>query len=560
MPRFPDTELQPSYRALERWVQCALRSDDSLFTPGRQIWSSANLDDLHRRFVGNPDEGKGDFVTKFKGQLSGAPFETIQLAAELLFIHLVTPYKRGMGGDTKKALIEEVLSWGGASRVGVPADLWPAFDEGFVRDQGYSSYRPFALAYLLNFMRAWKALDLAMRNLYLSDPWSLKQFAYTLPAPKAYGQREMLLFYIFPDSFEPITSREHKALIADRFSSDIVNPHTDIDQRLLQVRTALTAKYEDGFHYYQADIRPLWQSPDTSPLPNPAPPSPTPNLALADELLLDAEYFDTIESLLRDRGQVILYGPPGTGKTFVARRLARHWTGDPEGVRIVQFHPSYAYEDFVEGYRPTNLNGVPGFQLEPGPLLRAAALAEKSPSKPVVLIIDEINRANLAKVMGELYFLLEYRDEAISLQYSPRLFSLPKNLWIIGTMNTADRSIALLDAALRRRFYFVPFFPDEPPVKGLLARWLRRNAPGMTWVANVVDLANQQLNDRQTSIGPSYFMRKGLDEESVERIWAHAVRPYLEEQLFGDHSRLSLFDLDSLRARAAVLGDASAAS
>ncbi|MBK6856685.1 MAG: AAA family ATPase [Microthrixaceae bacterium] len=96
----------------------------------------------------------------------------------------------------------------------------------------------------------------------------------------------------------------------------------------------------------------------------------------------------------------------------------------------------------------------------------------ESPQGTHVLIIDEINRSNLAKVLGELYFLLEYRKEEITLQYADAPFRLPENLWVIGTMNTADRSIAIVDGALRRRFYFVPFFPDEPPVEGLLRRWL----------------------------------------------------------------------------------------
>ena len=98
--------------------------------------------------------------------------------------------------------------------------------------------------------------------------------------------------------------------------------------------------------------------------------------------------------------------------------------------------------------------------------------AEANPDATFILVIDEINRGNVAKILGELYFLLEYRDEEVNLQYSNEPFSLPKNLWFIGTMNTTDRSIALVDAALRRRFYFFGFFPDEPPVKGLLSRWL----------------------------------------------------------------------------------------
>ena len=115
-------------------------------------------------------------------------------------------------------------------------------------------------------------------------------------------------------------------------------------------------------------------------------------------------------------------------------------------------------------------------------------------------------------------------------------------------MNTADRSIALVDLALRRRFHFVEFHPDKAPVKGLLKRWLDGNAPGMAWVADLVDRANRELNDRQAAIGPSYFMRGGLDEDVVRDIWEHNVLPYVEERLYGQHERLQEFAFDRLRA------------
>ena len=129
-----------------------------------------------------------------------------------------------------------------------------------------------------------------------------------------------------------------------------------------------------------------------------------------------------------------------------------------------------------------------------------------------MLVIDEINRGNIAKVFGELYFLLEYRDKEVQLQYSEEdRFRLPENLLIVGTMNTADRSIALIDAALRRRFYFYPFFPDRPPIEGLLRRWLEKRKPDMLWIADLVDsansLLNEELNDRHSAIGPSHFIR-----------------------------------------------------
>jgi hypothetical protein len=280
---------------------------------------------------------------------------------------------------------------------------------------------------------------------------------------------------------------------------------------------------------------------------------------LADELSLEETDLQDILDLLEEKRQVVFYGPPGTGKTFIARRLAWHLAGDPGRTILVQFHPSYAYEDFVEGYRPRRSDGGgPQFELVPGPLRRLAAMAEQDPHHEHVLIVDEINRGNVAKVLGELYFLLEYRDEDIRLQYSAEPFRMPKNLRIIGTMNTADRSIALMDTALRRRFGFVPFFPDRPPIQGLLRRWLSRNRSEMVWLADLVDRANLELNDRNAAIGPSFFMRSDLDERRLNRIWERQIMPYLEDRFFDEPDRLEAFELQRLRG--SPLGDSATGS
>ena len=283
------------------------------------------------------------------------------------------------------------------------------------------------------------------------------------------------------------------------------------------------------------------------------PPKTGPDMqALAEEVLLPVDSLKNIEQLLEEKKQVIFQGPPGTGKTYVAQKLANCLAGSNEKVALVQFHPSYAYEDFVQGFRPkTNESAQIGFELRDGPLLRIAERARDDPAGKHFLVIDEINRGNLAKVFGELYFLLEYRNSEMTLQYSDKPFSLPQNLYIIGTMNTADRSIALVDLALRRRFYFVEFHPDEEPVKGVLRRWLGKKAPHMEWVAEVVDRANEKLDDRHAAIGPSYFMRENLDQGDIQRIWKHSVLPYIEERLFGEGARLGEFELETLTREAA---------
>ncbi len=291
----------------------------------------------------------------------------------------------------------------------------------------------------------------------------------------------------------------------------------------------------------------------------PPPPSPPKSLeAAADELLLPLSFLEDVRTLLVEKRQVIFYGPPGTGKTFVAIKLAEALTQDEDDVLLVQFHPSYAYEDFVEGYRPRKVEGQAGFKLVDGPLKQIAERARKDPMGRYILVIDEINRGNLARVFGELFFLLEYRGRSVALQYSPEQdFSLPENLWVIGTMNTADRSIALIDAALRRRFAFVPFFPNQDPVKGLLARWFdnNRGSAEVAWIAAVLDLVNERLEampdvGRHLQIGPSHFMSKDLTQAAIERIWKYSILPYLEEQFFGREGALADFDLRALHEQA----------
>lgn len=268
--------------------------------------------------------------------------------------------------------------------------------------------------------------------------------------------------------------------------------------------------------------------------------------SLGAELYLDDKWIEEVNELLDDKRQVIFYGPPGTGKTYVAQRLAEQYAAGGR-VELIQFHPSYTYEDFVQGYRPVeDESGNVTFKLRRGPLLDLAKAAEKG-TNTCVLVIDEINRGNLAKIFGELYFLLEYRGHTIKLQYGKE-FKLPENLVIIGTMNTADRSIALVDAALRRRFHFVPFFPDRWPIKGLLRRWLKANVPKMESVADLVDRVNGMLDDRDFQIGPAYFIKKDLDQRWLDRIWRYSVIPYLEEHFFDEPERVAEFDLEMLQA------------
>jgi len=285
--------------------------------------------------------------------------------------------------------------------------------------------------------------------------------------------------------------------------------------------------------------------------------------ALADRLMLDVHFLHELETLLRDKRQIVFYGPPGTGKTFVARALAEVLTDGVTGaVEIVQFHPSYAYEDFVEGFRPTiTSSGHSGFVLRDGPLKQLAQRAADAPDQPHILIIDEMNRGNVAKVFGELYFLLEYRSTGLTLQYSAAPFSLPTNLWIIGTMNTADRSLALLDTALRRRFEFVPVMPDARDDAGAPLAGLRvSSGEQVIDIPRMLDAINQRveaLYDRDHCIGHAYFtpLAKVPDGDerlvALQQVFSTRILPLLEEYCFEDWEKIRLVLADNQKPAAA---------
>ncbi len=236
------------------------------------------------------------------------------------------------------------------------------------------------------------------------------------------------------------------------------------------------------------------------------------------------------------KGQGIIYGPPGTGKTYVAEHLARHLVGGGDGFwDLVQFHPAYAYEDFVQGIRPkAQVDGQLDYPVVPGRFLNFCEEAKGRQGR-CVLIIDEINRANLARVFGELMYLLEYRDREVPLAAGGSL-RIPKNVRILGTMNTADRSIALVDHALRRRFAFLALYPNYD----LLRKYHQKTGLDIEPLISVLRKLNRQIGDRHYEVGITFFLRKDL-EGQIEDIWTMEIEPYLEEYFFDQQDKVDAF-------------------
>ncbi len=266
---------------------------------------------------------------------------------------------------------------------------------------------------------------------------------------------------------------------------------------------------------------------------------------LSQNIRVEVEALKKWIRAINRKKQAILQGPPGTGKTYLAKQLAKHLIGGGDGfMELVQFHPAYCYEDFIQGIRPqANNDGQLDYPVVPGRFLEFCKKAE-SCEDTCVLIIDEINRANLSSVFGELMYLLEYRDEKIPLAGSNELFGIPENVRIIGTMNTADRSIALVDHALRRRFAFIELRPNYE----ILRRYHEREATDFPVDGLIATLqrVNQVIEDPDYELGISFFMLPDLAHQ-IEDVWRMEIEPYLEEYFFDQRDKLEPFRWEAIK-------------
>lgn len=259
------------------------------------------------------------------------------------------------------------------------------------------------------------------------------------------------------------------------------------------------------------------------------------------EVYIGEEYYDTLVNVLRWKKNVILQGVPGVGKTFVAKRLAYSMMGvkDQSRVMMVQFHQSYSYEDFIEGYRPADK----GFELVKGPFYAFCKKAADDEDNDYFFVIDEINRGNLSKIFGEMFMLIENdkRGNKLRLLYSDELFSVPSNVYLIGLMNTADRSLAMLDYALRRRFAFFDLKPGFAS-EGFREYRARLKSSKLDALVQTVEQLNEAIVGDESlgegfQIGHSYFcdMAPGEATDSkLASIVEYELVPMLREYWFDE--------------------------
>lgn len=266
-----------------------------------------------------------------------------------------------------------------------------------------------------------------------------------------------------------------------------------------------------------------------------------------NEVFLPEDDYDNLSALLLDKQNIILQGSPGVGKTFSAKRLAYSILKekDDSKVQLVQFHQNYTYEDFVMGYKP-NEDG--GFYLRPGVFYNFCKRAQQHPDDKYFFIIDEINRGNLSKILGELMMLIEkdYRGETLVLPYNQEEFSVPKNLYIIGMMNTADRSLAMMDYALRRRFSFFEMKPGFSTDGFNAYQDSLANEDFNKLVSAIIDLNKVIESDDSLGsgfcIGHSYLCnkdKKDVDRDWLKRVVEFDIAPMLREYWFDNDTKFN---------------------
>lgn len=574
MARYTDNDPALILDAAVRFRDRCLLADGSLLFDDAQLWTTTNLQELHKPIVVELDESDRSFDDKFEDQIAPVSKDAKRLAADIMAVYLLFP--SNIGGPKKREIISWILDLSGdpdAFPETHPVSL--AFATGIGGcGQGYNTRRHFEIGFLIEFGLAWKKLSIEQAEEKLSDPWKFMEFLDDVEGAESAQGRHALLYLLFPDNFERIASGSHKRQINETFG-ELAGPaaaNLGLDRRLYAVRQQLERLLsKKELDFYWKPLREAWYSE-------------------WDE----AGGMVPLEAILYKR-QIVLYGPPGTGKTYRAKAIAEQliraralqmW-GAPRyfkdetalkaqissHVRRLQLHPAYSYEDFIRG-----LHIIDGGRTDyrPGYLLNLIKEIEKEPERlPYVLILDEINRTDLSRLLGECFSLLENRGETIDLpgqsaDGTTMTIKLPADLYIIGTMNLIDQSIEQIDFALRRRFLWLecPFSADELLliVEHL---WSKEPAPYHEWdrvcdefgrlaaAASALNdaIRNSPLLGAQYEIGHTYFLDavhflrrslanagrrrkyllwgKGEPMGPLAELWRLALKPLLREYLSG---------------------------
>ncbi len=548
-PHFPHADKV--FSAAQQWAERCLLEQQSLLLENQLLWTAEHFAALKTNFIDRPDTSKRDFYEKLTDQLAPCAPLDVALMAEVFWIVELAPNNLLPG--TKTARIQTIWNM-------KPAGPFPG-DSAFLNESvlgglgsagmGFNQYLPWEMTFAIEAFAEFVAKPREDRESLLSDGLRFADWLDGVSSGKGRQFYHTLCHLLFPDSYERIFSQSHKNKVS-RFHNvwkpEMKQSRPALDAALLTLRERLETQYPGKVDYYAPPVGSLMpESNDDVPAPV-APTSAVLGSSVVVGEVVKAEEHEGALPSLRKADNLILYGPPGTGKTFEMERRKQSAFDKGEEFSFVAFHPSYAYEDFMGGLRPVGNENGSGFSVvfRKGPFLLLCEKAHSRPTEQFTLFIDEINRANVAKVFGELITLIEPSKRVVagstandsgmwvSLPYTNELFSVPDNLNIVATMNTADRSIAMMDLALRRRFRFQECTP-QPSV-------IQPEFCGIIHLPLLLQTINDRLEfllDRDHLIGHSVFM--GISSlAELREVIAQKLIPLLQEYFFEDAERMRL--------------------
>lgn len=574
MARYDGCDSEGIYQTARKWREHSLLTGDSLLWPNEQVWTLPALKAFKSCFVDRPDDSSDSFEVKYQRQLKDQDPIVTKLGCELLLVYFL--FTMSVRGVRKRELITTVAGWKSLT-VDDQQPAMMAMNQGIGgTGQAFSTRRPFEIAYLARVALHLLEMDEAKRSGVLNDHAKMRAVLDTLQEESTFATRHILLHLLYPEYYERTASGGQKRQIAEVFGELAgPNPPDDLDEQLHAIRSALQGYLpNESLDFYREPLRACWYESGESDELGPA-------------------------QALAIKRQIVLYGPPGTGKTHEAKELAatlvrqgvlhawkpKRYFADPAAVnqlvetrvRRIQLHPGYGYEDLIRGL---HLSDGGKTEYRNGVLLQIIADIEKQPSDqrdlPFVVILDEMNRADLSKVLGECFSLLEDRDGAVQLagqDREPCLVRMPPNLYFIGTMNLIDQSLEQVDFALRRRFlWFFRGFSREDFLAVSEFRWKRLRDAGQIkkpWdrfedefeiLADRAEALNAIIEDHH-ALGPHYqightyfcdvvsfaskalavrpgksrllFNKKNEAADPVADLWKYSLQPLLEQYLSG---------------------------